>query len=214
MNKKIFGIISASSSILVASPSFASGFWNNINPFIGANVGIVTNSHHYDIAEKYGVQYSTLGSSLGFAFGANVGIRFLDESYIYHPGVQFTYERISDPATLNVATGYGSVDFDIDAAHNLMGAAFDNYIRIIHDEDGLFNNGFLVFGLDIGRIKSKYEVLGYNLDDDGSFYGVNLEYLAEIKNGLGFIVGAKLLKTTTEALSAMFISKVELRYTF
>ena len=214
MNKKILSIISASSTIIIASPSLASGFWDNINPFIGANIGMATNSHHHDIAEKYGVPYSTLKSSLGFAFGANIGIRFLDESYIYHPGVQFTYERINDPATLNVATGYGSVDFDVDTKHNLMGGTFDNYIRVIHDEDGLFNNGFIVLGFDLGHIKSKYEILGYNLDDDGTFYGAKIEYLGEIKNGLGFIIGAKLLKTTTEALSTIFTSNFELRYTF
>ena len=212
--------------IAFSQTTFASEPIDFIHPFIEGGIGMTVNTQDNDVAEKYGIPYSTFSANNpNFTYGVNVGSRFLDDSYIYRPGVQFFYNRVTGSGNVNVATGYGSIDFDIDASHNLMGGEFDNYVRVSHNEKSdlsdLFGgrwDGFVVLGLDAGKIKSKYTIsvsgTDYNIKDDGTFYGAKIEYLAESKKGLGFTIGMKLLKTNTEALPTMLITRWGLRYTF
>ena len=209
---------------IISKPTFASDSSNFIRPFLEGGIGITVNTQDYDVAERYGIQYSTFSTNNpSFTYGFNVGMRFLDDSYIYHPGLQAFYNGVTGSGNLNVATAYGSTDFNIDASHNLIGGEFDNYIRVQHNErSDLFHgdkyDSFVVLGLDTGKIKSKYTIslsgTDYNIKDDGTFYGAKIEYLAESTQGLGITVSMKLLKTNAEALSTMLITRFGVRYTF
>lgn len=205
---------------IMSQPAFAANS-GSIHPFIGGELGMSVHMQDSDIAEEYGIPYSTFSArNPNFLYGANAGIRFLDNSYIYRPGFQLFYNRITGSANLNVATGYGSIDYDIDTAHNLIGGEFDNYLRVAHNESCEFFDSrcdnFIVLGLDWGKIKSTYTITDTDDDikDDGNFYGVKLEWLTETKNGLGVTVNMKLLKTDTEALPTLLVTKFGLRYTF
>ena len=209
--------------IAVSQTTFAAEPIDFIHPFLEGAIGVTVNSQDTGVAEKYGIPYSTFSAkNPNFTYGVNAGVRLLDNSYIYHPGFQMFYNGITGSGNLNVATGYGSVDFDIDASHNLIGGEFDNYIRVSHNEKSdLFGgrwDGFVVLGLDAGKIKSEYTIslsgTDYNIKDDGSFYGAKIEYLAESKKGLGVTIGMKLLTTNTEALPTILITRWGLRYTF
>lgn len=210
--------------IIVSQTTFASESIDFVHPFLEGGVGITVNTQDNNVAEKYGIPYSTFSANNpNFTYGVNAGVRLLDDSYIYHPGFQVFYNRIIGSGNLNVANAYGSTDFELDAYHNLYGGEFDNYIRILHDEksdvfNGEKSNGYIIFGLDAGKIKSKYTIrlsgTDYNIKDNGAFYGVKIEYLLENTKGLGIAIGMKLLKTNTEALSTMLITRCGLRYIF
>ena len=205
--------------LICSHSAIASNFFDVVHPFVGGNIGLSVNDQDENVVEKYGVPYSTFSANNpNFVYGINTGIRFLNDSYIYHPGVQMFYNQIIGTTNLNVANAYyGSDDYSQDASHNLFGGEFDNYIRVVNNEKSLFSdkwNGFVVFGFDIGKIKSKYEFMGYDIKDDGNFYGAKIEYLAENNSGFGFTIGMKLLKTTTEALPTILISNFGLRQTF
>ena len=207
------------------SANLASNSVDFIHPFIGGEIGITVNNQHMDVAEReYSIPYSTFSANNpNFTYGVNAGVRLLDDSHIFHPGFQAFYNGIIGSGNLNVANPYGSTDFELDATHNLYGCEFDNYIRMVHNEKSdIFKgdemNGYIVFGLDVGKIKSKYTIslsgTDYNIKDDGTFYGAKIEYVAENTKGLGLTIGMKLLKTNTDALSTVLITRWGLRYTF
>ena len=50
--------------------------------------------------------------------------------------------------------------------------------------------------------------------ENSRVYGATLGYLQEYKNGFGLFVTARYLLTTSEALEAVFSTKIGLRYTF
>ena len=212
----------ASAFIIISTSSFASNITDNITPFVGIDIGITNNFYDHDIAEKYGIPYSTLYSKLfqSFTYGINIGTSFLDDTHIYHPGIQLFYNRINDTAILNVATGYGNVEFVVDATYNLSGIEFDNYIRITHNKRDIFGtkcDSFLVLGLDIGKIKSTYKLADFSsvkIHEDGTFYGAKLEGISQYRNGIGFSVSFKLLKADIEALPYMTMTHIGIRYTF
>ena len=204
--------------IMALQPSFANDIFH---PFIGANLGVSVNSYDTNVGKKYGVPFSTFGSAdyMALTYGANAGIRFLDNSRIYHPGINLFFEQIEDYVELKVATEYGvTINAGGDSVHTLFGGEFDNYIRVAHN-DTLFVGGktdtFLIFGIDIGKIKSKYELLGENLSEDGTFFGGKIEALIESDNGIGFNISCRLLGTTgMEAISSIFSTRLGVRYTF
>jgi len=210
--------------VVISQAALASNFVDVIHPFIEGSIGITVNSQKTDVAEeKYGIPYSTFSANNpSLTYGINAGVRLFDAASIYHPGIQVFYNGITGSGNLNVASAYGSTDFDIDASHNLYGGEFDNYIRVEHNEKSdIFGdrwNGYIVLGLDLGKIKSKYSIslsgTDFNIKDDGSFYGAKIEYLTENTQGLGITISMKLLKTDTEALSTMLITRWGVRYTF
>lgn len=210
--------------IIVSQTTFASESIDFLHPFLEGGIGITVNTQDNNVAEKHGIPYSTFSANNpNFTYGVNAGVRLLDDSYIYHPGFQVFYNRIIGSGNLNIANAYGSDDFELDASHNLYGGEFDNYIRILHNEkSSVFNgnevNGYIVFGFDVGKIKSKYTIrlsgTDYNIKDDGTFYGAKIEYILEETKGFGITIGMKLLKTNAEALSTMLITRFGLRYTF
>jgi hypothetical protein len=199
---------------ICSQQSFASQIFDKIHPFITAEMGATVNAQNNGVMEKYGVPYSTLSSDgMNFTYGGNFGIRFLDDSHIYHPGIQMFYNHVTGDAKLDVASAYGSTKFNIDTSHNLFGAEFDNYIRI-DEQDG--QQVFIVLGLDAGTIRSTYtpEFINTDIKDNGNFYGAKIEYVAEDARGFGLSISMKFLKTDTEALSHILLNRIGLRYTF
>lgn len=222
MQKIAFSVICG---VIISQSVLASNSVDFIRPFIEGGIGVTVNSQNMDVArKKYDIPYSTFSANNpNFTYGVNAGVRLLDDSYIYHPGFQMFYNGITGSGNLNVANPYGSTDFELDASHNLYGCEFDNYIRVAHNEKsdvfkGNKVNGYIVFGLDVGNIKSKYTIslsgTDYNIKDNGTFYGAKIEYLLEDTKGFGITIGMKLLKTNTDALSTVLITRWGLRYTF
>lgn len=212
---------------IASQTSFAASSFNTVKPFVGLEIGTTNNfyddSYIENTANAYGFYNTKLSSSIlsSLLYGANVGVRFLDDSHIYHPGAQLYYKKIKDSATLSVPVPpYGDMKFDIDANYTLTGFSFDNYIRVMHDAPNaqeIQYDMFVVLGLEAGNIKSNYKSADFTLmqmNEKGSFYGAKVEGLWEFSNGLGYNFNISFLKADIDASPYILTFKMGLRYTF
>ena len=212
---------------IASQSSFAASSFGTVKPFVGLETGTTNNfyddSYVEGILNTYGFYNTKLSSSIfsSFLYGANVGLRFLDDSHIYHPGVQLYYKKIKDSATLSVPVPpYGEMKFDIDAKYTLTGFSFDNYIRVAHDAPNAKETQydmFIILGLEAGNVKSNYKSADFTsmqMDEKGNFYGVKVEGLWEFSNGLGYDFNLSFLKADIDASPYILTAKLGLRYTF
>ncbi len=205
-------------AVCVAQQGNAETVFDIMHPFVGAGIGITHNSYEKDIVARYTDASSELSSNFvaGFSYGVNLGLRFLDVAPKYHPGIQLFYEGINGSAKLQ----YNEFNVSIHTQHNLIGGAFDNYMLISHNKPGLLGqkvDRFLVLGLEAGQIKSRYNVVDYDyttLRDDGSFYGIKMEYFTENTYGVGLVFGFNFLQTDTKALPYIIELKMGNKITF
>ncbi len=177
--------------------------------FVGAN--LIGGAPFY-------TDYDFLNEPFGFGWGIDGGVKFRKNKYIYHPGIKISYQQLSNSGEYDVGYYYDFVNLDV--SHSLFSVAFENHIRIAHNEPSIFGghnvNDFLVFDLGIGKINSEYELSDYStsLEDEGKLYMLGLGYYSQFDNGLGITFDTKYYFPDNETVSIIITMELGLRYTF
>ena len=205
--------------ILIVQNASAKIFIDNIHPFFGINGNINVPSYNMDLGEEAGIPFSTFSSEKthgAFGWGIEAGARFFKKSSIYQPGIRMFYDNLYDSTEIKIAFYDGAIHGD--ATHKIYGAAFDNHVRIGHNREtnNVKVDDFLIIGAEFGGLSSTYtfDNVSGEAHENSRVYGATLGYLQEYKNGFGLFVTARYLLTTSEALEAVFSTKIGLRYTF
>lgn len=186
----------------------------HLHPFIEADATISkTFPKTVDALKPYG----TLESDFNMNWSMNTGMRFLEDKYLYHPGISMFYNKVKENINFNYGVGKISGDTDRD----IYGISLDNYIHLSYDKPSSISDEyktFLIFGLKVGTIKTTYNMKGLldgtHIKDDGEVYGAGLAYLKESNGGLGVVFDFTYLYSTEQATNSIIQTKLGLRYTF
>ena len=160
--------------------------------------------------------YDLYNDVFGYGWGIDAGVRFRKDKYIYHPGIKFVFEKLYNAGEYDYTyydPWYNTYTFNLDIAHTIYGAIFDNYIKFTNWQNG---NSFFTVGIGYGKINSKYKISDFNTDveDKGNTVILTLGTLSQFDNGLGITFDTKYFIPDNETVDFILTLELGLRYSF